>query len=46
MNLKCIAIDDKPMALQIISRFCERYGNIELTTFINPMNGMELVKKT
>lgn len=45
MNLKCIAIDDEPMALQIISRFCERYGNIELTTFTNPMNGMELVKK-
>lgn len=45
MNLKCIAIDDEPMALQIISRFCERHGNIELTTFTNPMNGMELVKK-
>lgn len=31
MNLKCIAIDDEPMALEIITSFCQRYGNIELT---------------
>lgn len=46
MNIKCIAIDDEPMALEIISSFCQRYGNIELTTFTNPIAGMELVRRT
>ena len=46
MNIKCIAIDDEPMALEIISSFCRRYGNIELTTFTNPIAGMELVRRT
>ncbi len=46
MNIKCIAIDDEPMALEIISSFCRRYGNIELTTFTNPIVGIELVKRT
>ena len=40
MSLKCIAIDDEPMALEIITSFCQRYGNIELTTFNNPLRGM------
>jgi hypothetical protein len=26
MNIKCIAIDDEPMALEIISSFCQRHG--------------------
>lgn len=46
MNLKCIAIDDEPMALEIITSFCQRYGNIELTTFNNPLRGMEQVRRS
>ena len=46
MNLKCIAIDDEPMALEIIANFCQRYGNIDLTTFNNPLRGMEQVKRS
>lgn len=45
MNIKCIAIDDEPMALEIISSFCRRHGNIELVTFTNPITGMEHVKR-
>lgn len=43
--MKCIAIDDEPMALEILSSFCQRYGNIELTTFNNPISGMDRVRK-
>lgn len=46
MSLKCIAIDDEPMALEIITSFCQRYGNIELTTFNNPLRGMEQVRRS
>ena len=30
-KLTCIAIDDEPIALLIISQFCERKGGLELT---------------
>lgn len=33
------------MALEIISSFCQRHGNIELTVFTNPITGIEQVKK-
>lgn len=46
MNIKCTAIDDEPMALKILSNFCQRHGNIELTTFNNPVAGIEQVKRT
>lgn len=42
--MKCIAIDDEPMALEIISSFCKRHGNLELTTFNNPIAGINQVK--
>lgn len=45
MNIKCTAIDDEPVALDIIANFCQRHGNIELTTFNNPVRGMEQVKR-
>lgn len=45
MNLHCIAIDDEPMALQIIARFCERFGHITLETYTNPVAGMSQVRK-
>lgn len=44
--MKCIAIDDEPMALEIISSFCKRHGNLELTTFNNPIAGINQVKRT
>lgn len=39
----CIAIDDEPLALLVITRFCERRGNIELLTFSEPRLGLEEV---
>lgn len=36
-KLTCIAIDDEPIALLIISQFCERKGGLELTTFSEPL---------
>lgn len=29
-TLKCVAIDDEPMALLIIEQFCRRKGGMEL----------------
>ncbi len=44
--MRCIAIDDEPIALSIIEQYCQRYGGIELVTFTNPIEGMESVKRT
>ncbi len=41
--IKCIAIDDEPLALDVIAKFCERLGGIELLTFSDPAEGMEAV---
>lgn len=41
--LRCIAIDDEPIALSIISRYCERRGGIELETYSSPRLGMQRV---
>lgn len=43
-NLKCIAIDDEPMALLVIEQFCQRKGGIELTTFSEPIIGLEEIR--
>ena len=32
-NIRCVAIDDEPMALSVISNFCERCGGGELSVF-------------
>lgn len=42
--IKCIAIDDEPIALSIIQEYCKRYGDIELETFTSPIVGMERVR--
>lgn len=43
--IRCIAIDDEPIALSIIRRYCERRGGIELETFSSPRTGMARVKE-
>lgn len=40
---RCIAIDDEPIALSIISRYCEQRGNITLETYSSPRLGMQRV---
>lgn len=44
--MKCIAIDDEPIALSIIRQFCQRSGDIELTTYTDPVEGLQRVKDT
>lgn len=41
MNImKCIAIDDEPLALQILEQFCKRLGGLELETYSDPAVGL------
>jgi DNA-binding LytR/AlgR family response regulator len=42
--MNCIAIDDEPLALDIISEFCSKISNIDLIgTFTNPFDAVELL---
>lgn len=41
--IKCVAIDDEPLALDIIENFCRRTGNIELKKFSNALAGLDAV---
>ena len=41
--IKCVAIDDEPIALSIIREYCRRYGDVELQCFTSPVAGMECV---
>ncbi len=42
--MKCIAIDDEPIALSIVASYCQQFGNITLTTYTNPLAGIEAIK--
>ncbi|WP_304487772.1 LytR/AlgR family response regulator transcription factor [Duncaniella muris] len=44
-KLRCVAIDDEPLALDIISKFCGRFGGIELSAYSDPAEGIEVIKK-
>lgn len=44
-TIKCIAIDDEPLALDIIEKFCKRIGNIDLQTYSNPVAGLDAIKE-
>ncbi|MGN0206560.1 MAG: LytR/AlgR family response regulator transcription factor [Muribaculaceae bacterium] len=41
--MKCIAIDDEPIALSIIDRYCRQRGGIELETYSSPRLGMQRI---
>lgn len=43
--IKCVAIDDEPLALDIIEKFCQRIGNIELKRFSDPRLGLEAIQQ-
>ena len=44
--IKCVAIDDEPIALSIIHEYWTRYGGVELRCFTSPVEGMECVQAT
>ena len=41
--IRCVAIDDEPLALDVINKFCLRMGGVELETFTNPTLGLEAI---
>ncbi len=44
--MKCIIIDDEPLALNIIKSYCDDMGNIEVIgTFTNAIEALELLRK-
>lgn len=44
--IRCTAIDDEPIALSIIKEYASRYGEIELSCFTSPVEGMEHIERT
>lgn len=44
--MRCIAIDDEPVALSVISEFCKRLGDIELSVYSDPVVGISRVIET
>ena len=44
-RMKCIAIDDEPIALSVITQFCNRLGNIDLAVYSDPQVGLGAVLK-
>lgn len=45
-TIRCIAIDDEPMALLVIEQFCRRMGGLALETFSEPHVGLEAIQRT
>ncbi len=43
--MKCIAIDDEPVALRVLEQYCQRIGGIDLKTYTDPVVGMREVKR-
>jgi DNA-binding LytR/AlgR family response regulator len=41
--MKCIAIDDEPVALTIIRKYCDKMGDMELDTYTNPHIGLQKI---
>ncbi len=44
-KIKCVAIDDEPLALDVIEKFCQRIGGIELSVFSDPALGIEMIRR-
>lgn len=44
-RIRCVAIDDEPLALEVIEKFCQRTGNIDLKKFSDPEAGLEAVRQ-
>ncbi len=42
-KINCIAIDDEPIALSVISQFCLRTGGLDLLTYSEPQEGLQAV---
>lgn len=45
-TIRCVAIDDEPLALEVIAKFCQRIGGIELHTYSDPAEGLKMIKES
>lgn len=45
-TVACVAVDDEPLALTIIEKFCERHGNLTLKTFTDPVEALSHISRT
>lgn len=43
--MRCIAIDDEPLALSLISSYFAKHPNVQLTTYTNPVKGIKAIKE-
>lgn len=43
--IKCVAIDDEPVALSVIKEYCSRMVDLELECFTSPVAGMEYIRE-
>ncbi|MDE5655686.1 MAG: LytTR family DNA-binding domain-containing protein [Muribaculaceae bacterium] len=41
--IRCVAIDDEPLALEVIEKFCARMGGVEVTTFTDPREALDFM---
>ncbi len=42
--MKCIAIDDEPIALSVIAQYCSRLEGLEVTTYTDPVDGLAAIR--
>lgn len=42
-TIRCVAIDDEPLALEVIEKFCARIGGIEIKMFADSEKGLACV---
>lgn len=45
-TIRCVAIDDEPLALEVIEKFCQRIGNVDLRRFSNPIAGLDAIRQS
>ncbi|MFI3324250.1 MAG: LytTR family DNA-binding domain-containing protein [Rikenellaceae bacterium] len=43
--MRCIAIDDEPLALSLLEGYFSAHADIELTTYTNPLVGIKAIKE-
>lgn len=44
--IRCVAIDDEPIALSIINEYCRKFDGLSLNSFSSPVEGMSFIEET
>lgn len=45
-EVTCIAVDDEPLALEVVRKFCERRGGLSLEVYTDPAAALEAICRT